>query len=65
MLEDRNAALKAKATDNAIKIERYKVIEKQHQKDNAEYELIRNSTITKERFYDAEPDFYENDLLNF
>ena len=43
----------------------FKEIVEQHSRDNKEYETIRNSTISKDKFYEAEPDVYDNDMLDF
>jgi len=37
----------------------------QHKRDKEEYDAIHDSTITKDKFYEPEPDFYDNNQLNF
>lgn len=63
--EARNALLTKEAQENAQAIEHYKKVQEEYDLDNREYEAIRDSTITKDKFYDAEPDFFNNDMPDF
>ena len=64
-LEDQKAELQVKVKANSVRIEAFKEMEVAYKRDQSEYETIRNSTITKEKYYEPDADFYQNELLNF
>ena len=43
---------------NSVKIDAFKEMELVYKRDQSEYETIRNSTITKEKYYEPDADFY-------
>ena len=64
-LEGKHAQLKQRFEENYEKLKNHDAMIEEHEKSTKQLEHLRKTTLLKKDFYKPEPDYYQNELLNF